>query len=336
MHYYGIVNIEFHYYIIYILCKYAGLEEVDCITVAHSSQYVDNNLVGHVIHAGGREYRTLITQNYGWWSDWFPRHVYIPFHFFPGDLAAPGARRKDGRSNRLNCTPGGAFVTELVNRAFETKNLFRIGIALHTLADSWAHQNFSGADEEWNALSADSPIPKVGHAEAISEPDKIAGKWIDPRLAGESQYIDNETRFLEAAARIYERLVRYTGRKNHDWEKVRGRIKELIGPHDQSDAKRSDRISSYILSEELLEYDKYEWFREAVVYSERESVLQDLFKGYDKFDWFKAEFLQNTGILKKPPLQARDDFYFSRFFEWHQAAREHLKDAKIILAGILK
>ncbi|RPJ06186.1 MAG: hypothetical protein EHM28_10570, partial [Spirochaetaceae bacterium] len=255
------MNIEFHYYILYILAKHAGLPEYDCITLAYSSQYVDNNLVGHRIHTDTRVYETSVTHNYGWWSDWFPAHVYIPFHFFPGDLSCKGARRKDGKTNTLNCTAGGAFVRGLVRRAFDTKNLYRMGIAIHTFADSWAHQNFTGGNDSWNTISQDSPIPKVGHADAISQPDIMTLKWIDPRLDGEGQYIDNLVRFLDAAANIYSYLCQFSGKwmpNNRlggeggssyaqaaefppDWEKVRDRLKQFIGPFDPANAKQAER-----------------------------------------------------------------------------------------------
>ncbi|MBN1525210.1 MAG: hypothetical protein JW904_12040 [Spirochaetales bacterium] len=328
----------------YILAKYAGLEEYDCITVAYSSQYVDNNLVGHRIHTDGKAYETTVTHNYSWWSDWFPLHVYVPFHFFPGDLTYYGARRTDGKRHRLNTTPGGQFVRELARRAFSTGNLYRIGLGLHTLADSWAHQNFTGTNDEWNTYSPNSPIPKVGHADAITAPDAITGKWIDSRLEGEYQYIDNEARFLEAAQCLYGYLCEYTGKwqrttdpADHpdDWEKVRSRIKYLIGDYDEFNMRQTERINGYILEEELLEYNKYDWFREAVHYNESESKLEDMFKGYDKLAWFKEEFLHKTGFLKKSPLVGRDSFYFSHYFNWHEAAKEHVKDARLILKGVL-
>jgi hypothetical protein len=329
------MNIEFHYYMIYLLAKYAGLDELDCITVATSSQYVDNNLVGQVIRWDGREYLTIVTQNYGWWSDWFPVNVYIPFHFFPGDLAYPGARRRDGRTHRLNVTPGGAFVTELLNRALGTRNLYRIGLALHTFADSWAHQNFTGTNDDWNSLGTDLPVPKVGHAEAISQPDKITGRWIDERLEGGFRFIDNETRFLEAASRIYEKLRAFAGKREDDWERARDRIKKLIGPYDENDARQKDRISGYLLEEELLEYNKYDWIRRAVRFDGNEALLEDAFKGYDKFSWLKDQLLYKTGVFKKKPLLGRPDFTDTDYFRWQETAKAHLKEARAILKGIM-
>jgi hypothetical protein len=329
------MNIEFHYYMIYLIAKYAGLDELDCITVATSSQYVDNNLVAQIVDKEGREYRTIVTQNYGWWSDWFPVNVYIPFHFFPGDLKYPGARRKDGRQHRLNVTPGGAFATELLDRALATKDLYRVGIALHTYADTWAHQNFTGSHDDWNSIGKGVPVPKVGHAEAISQPDKITGRWIDERLEGEYRFIDNETRFLDAAAHIYLKLSRFAGQKGDAWESLHDRLKKLIGPYDEYDSLQKERIANYVLQEELLEYNKYDWVRRAIYAEGNESVLEDAFKSYDKFSWLKDMVLYKTGAFKKKPLKARPDFFETPYFFWHEAAKAHVKEVRSIFKGVM-
>jgi hypothetical protein len=334
------MNIEFHYYIMYMLCKDAGLDEQDCITISYSSQYVDNNLVAHVVKDDGLVYETIATQNYGWWGDWFPKHVYIPFHFFPGDTTYPGCKRKDKKTNPYNCTPGSAPVTRLLQRAMASKNLYRIGIALHTYADSWAHQNFSGMNEEWNSLSVDGTgaealIPKVGHAEAISQPDIITGKWIDPRIDGEYRYIDNEQRFLKAAQHIYTHLCALSGKSADGWEWLRARLKQLIGPFDERNERMKERILNYIVDEYLLEYNKYEWIRQATFYNENESMLEDSFKNYDKFSWLRDQLLYKTKVMEKPVLRPRAGFTESHWYKWHQAAKAHLKEAHAVLGDML-
>jgi hypothetical protein len=325
------MNIEYHYYLLYLLCKEAGIDEPDCITIAYSSQYVDNNLVSHLIKDHGLSYETIVTQNYGWWSDWFPKNVYIPFHFFPGDLDYPGCRRKDKKTNAYNCTPGSKAVTELLQRAIKTKNPYRIGIALHTYADTWAHQNFSGQNEDWNSLNPESLIPKVGHAEVIGQPDTITGKWIDKRLEGEYQYIDNEQRFLEASKYIYFHLCGLSGKSPDDWEWLRKRLKQLIGPYDENNEHMQERILNYIVDEYLLEYNKYEWLRDAVYYNENETILEDSFKSYDKFSWLKDTLLYKTNVFDKPALRPKTNFLESRWYKWQVAAKEHFKEAYNII-----
>ena len=329
------MNLEFHYYIIYILARYAGLPEAACIKVAYSSQYVDNNVVGHIIKVNGKTYHTFITHNYGFWSDWFPRYVYVPFHFFPGDPSYPYALRKDRRQHPLNCTPGGRLVTELLSRALASADPYRIGIALHTYADSFAHQNFTGTNDDWNALGANIPVPRVGHAEILATPDILGARWIDPRLEGSAQFIDNQTRFLEAASYIYRYLCQFSGKKADGWERLRDRLKELIGERDETDAQRDERITNYILEEELLEYNKYDWLREAVFIEERQMNLEDSFQGYDKLSWLQEQLLYKTGILEKTPLLARPHFFDTDYFRWQEAAKTQLKEAQLLLTGLL-
>ena len=44
---------------------------------------------------------------------------------------------------RLICKPNGSLVKDTVNLA-KGKSLPAVGIAMHVLADTWAHQNFAG------------------------------------------------------------------------------------------------------------------------------------------------------------------------------------------------
>ena len=48
------------------------------------------------------------------------------------------------------------MVKKLLIEGLKTRNLYRVGIAIHTYTDSWAHQNFSGLDEEWNTTESSS------------------------------------------------------------------------------------------------------------------------------------------------------------------------------------
>lgn len=329
------MNLEFHYYILYILCKEAGIEADDCITIAYSSQYVDNNIVEQQINLDGSIYKTIVTHNYGWWSDWFPKNVYIPFHFFPGNINHIGAKRKDGGVNPYNCTPGSSRVSLLLERAFRTNNLYRIGIGIHTYADSWAHQNFSGLNESWNTLSGDSIIPSVGHAEVISQPDAMTGRWLDQRLVAKNQYIENQQRFMEAARYIFMYLCQYSKKPAGNWQWISKRLKQLIGPYDENDKNRENRIFDYIVEEDLLKYNKYEWIRDAVYSDAYESLFEDSVKNYDKFNWIKDTLFYKTSVLERPVLNPKPDIKNSHFYKWHEAAKAHLAEARIILQDLL-
>jgi hypothetical protein len=329
------MNLEFHYYIVHYLCNRAGFGEEESRTIAYSSQYVDNSLVSRVVKTERGPYTTLITQNYGWWNDSFPRTVYLPFHFFPGDTSHPGSRRWDGRINRCNCTPDSPGVKRLLIAALKTRNLYRVGIALHTYADSWAHQNFSGLHEDWNMLDKNSLIPSIGHAQAVSAPDILTATWTDPRIVEAGGYVNNRERFLQAARKIYKYLAAYNHRSFDDADLVIEMLSDLIGPPGR-EREMSERIFDYIIAENILKYDRYEWLNEAVYADGLLDVKSEesVPSGYDKFTWLTDAVLYRSNLMKTRPVTAKNGFFSSRYYLWNEAAREHLATAQRILNEI--
>ncbi len=325
------MNIEFHYYVIYFLALKAGFTDEDAYTVAYSSQFVDHNIISYDIKTGSRSYATFPTQNYGFWDDTFPKEVYIPFHFFPGNPDYENAHRLDGRKNGLNCTPNGPQVKELLVSALNTRNLYRVGLALHTYADSWAHQNFSGQLEEWNIVEKRSIVPAIGHAQALRKPDDPGGTWRDSRLVMEAQRIVNRDRVLAAARMIYKYLCTYNRRDFDDIEAVEWKLIEIIG---QPGGKTSDeRILDFIIEERIEKYRRSDWLHSAFNVAE-DPGNSEIFAGYDKLLWLKDAVLYHSSIVERKPVTAKPNFYESDFYKWLESARDHLACAKRILKGI--
>jgi hypothetical protein len=328
------MNLEFHYYMVYILCKEAGFSETESQIISYSSQFVDNNLISRQIKTGSTIYETIPTQNYGWWDNYYVKNVYIPFHFFPGDTDDQKTRRRDGKINRLNCSPGSSRVKKLLIEGLKTRNLYRVGIAIHTYADSWAHQNFSGADEEWNSVDPNSFIPHIGHAQVLTKPDGFHGTWNDPRLVPGNSAIRNSDRFLEAARMIYKYLRTYNRHGFEDHDVVVEKLKWISGIESHLPSSTQDRIYSYIIDENVLKYDKYEWYREAVYDNEMSYNDADGFVGYDKLLWLKDALLFRTQLSRKPVYKARDGFSTTHYYKWNEAAKAHLKAAQSILRDV--
>lgn len=71
--------------------------------------------------------------------------IWSSFHFLPGDLyAAKNFRTKRYLNKyRLICNPNGTLVKDTVMLA-KSKPLQAVGIAMHVLADTWAHRFFAG------------------------------------------------------------------------------------------------------------------------------------------------------------------------------------------------
>ena len=325
------MNIEFHYYILHFLANQAGFEEEDARIIAHSSQFVDHNIISYRIDVGGSSYITFPTQNYGFWDESFPRDVYIPFHFFPGDPEYAGSRRADRKSNPLNCTPNSPAVKELLVSALKTRNLYRVGIALHTYADSWAHQNFTGLLENWNAIDQRSIVPAIGHAQAFRKPDNLDVVWQDQRLNPDLRKINNRKRVFAAAKMIYKFLCTYNRRDFSDSDLMLWKLTELIGDTHVENT-RDERIADIVIEENMAKYERSEWLHSAFIVTE-DPGDERMFSGYDKFLWLKDAVLYRSSLVDQKPVKAKPSFQDSHFYRWQESARDHLKEAKRILKG---
>lgn len=328
------MNVEFHYYVIYHLARKAGFADQEAWTVAYSSQHVDASTVSWTVRVEGREERTLVTQDYGWWDESFPLTVYIPFHFLPGDPAFSDAQRADGASNPLSTTPGSPNAKALLVDALKTRDLYRVGIALHTYADSWAHQNWSGVREDWNAVEAGSMIPAIGHAQVLTNPDRMNLIWEDPRLSPESRSIRNWERHFAAARMVYKYLATYTGQGFEDADFVMDELDEILKPRDQR-RTGEERILDLIISQDLRRYGRREWLEEAVFVEPGFSGDAEQ-SGYDKLLWLKDAALHRTSLLRRKPVTAREGYSESHLRRWNEAAKAHREAAWRVLPARLR
>ncbi len=322
---------EFHYYIIYALALRAGFSDGDAHTVAYSSQFVDSSLYAYRVITEHGQYETVVTQNYGWWDDSFPRTVSLPFHFIPGDPAHSAARRADGATNRLTTTPGSSNARRLLVSALRTRDLRRVGIGLHTYADTWAHQNFSGVMEPWNAIDPSLRIPSIGHAQALRSPDDFSREWEDPRLLPDCQRIVNYERHLKAARAVYKFLCTFNGRSFDDAPVVMDELREHLVQRPMKGPQ--ERILDLTIGYHLRPYDPLEWPREAIA-----SPIPDreVFTGYDKLLWLRDAALYRSALLERKPVHARPGFRSTDLYRWCEAARSHLVEAEGIIAALLR
>lgn len=237
---------DFHFYCIGVLARAAGFNRADASTIAYASQYVDNSTESEPIRLeieGGdlsfepvrTAYNPLIPsqglESLSWSAQ---KRVFIPFHFIPSEPFDPA----EPRAFSYVTEPGSPFAELLLDEAAREENrrrrLCRIGTALHTYADTWAHKDFSGRDNEsendvenievpdgdedgWKHLLLenivdDLPIdliPEIGHAEALYFPDLPYQEWKcvigSPKKPGGGNNVKD---FLQAAEHIYKRLRR--------------------------------------------------------------------------------------------------------------------------------
>jgi len=264
----------------YLIAAKGGFAAEDAKIIAHSAQYVDDNDIIFEIDKGqATAYRNYISQTMNILK---PKakllRIYPLFHFIPGDPGADTTWRKDGKMHWLNTTPNSANANKVMDAALASRDLYRIGIACHGYVDTWAHQNFVGYKDEFNALAGplSRALPNIGHADALHNPDWPALVWQDTRLLNER--VDNKPRFLEAAQHLFAKFIKYTDPRATK-KAVRERSVELlddldgaIGERDQSNAYVNERIARYReLSAtapygdvKLDEYDDDKWLDEAI------------------------------------------------------------------------
>ena len=143
---------DFHYYATYAAAILAGYTHKESMDIAYSAQFVDLcsvTLLSKIkaplkaattqLQLEMMDARTDIVglQNI--------TRIWASFHFLPKDLYAQKAKRpkKYMHKYRLICGPNGELVKKTVDLA-KGRSLQHAGIAMHVLADTWAHSYFAG------------------------------------------------------------------------------------------------------------------------------------------------------------------------------------------------
>lgn len=320
------MNYLFHYYAVRWLTREAGIPEAEGEIIARSSQFVDEAVRPLRVETGGAPYDLDVTQDYLFWDESILSEVYLPFHFLPGDPEEAGRKRRDGARNPWAVTPNGQAARELLVEALKTRNPYRIGIALHSFADGWAHQNFTARWEEFNALDGSGALPPVGHLQALTNPDDPSRLWTDSRLLPELFRIDNTARFLEAARKVFRYLRTYLHRPFEDEELLLPKLETL----HRSPGGREGAEAAFIVDGDMPKYEKGDWARAAGI--EAGSDRGEGSRGYDKLLWLRSQAERRLGAGIRT-VRAGPGFFESELYRWSEAAREHRRAAKAVLAN---
>lgn len=283
---------DFHYYLIYAIARTCEFEQAK--TIAAASQFVDDNNEGQFtidgeaeffpekIPVNGGYYYPIMTQSLSPKSlnTMIQKYVYVPFHFIPGDHSVV----INGKTNAYATTPNSPISLALLKRALASDNPYQIGIALHTYADTWSHQNFTGFQEVWNSVYPwynvfKSIVPNIGHAEAGHSPDVISETWTDHRLG---EQITNSRRAIRATAEIYK-IMRRTSGKGPFWTEIQSDFKAIInaGGYDE----RKIRIDEFLNDNghgTIPGYSKNHWIDTAL---DRKDKIVVMHPAFEKSDW---------------------------------------------------
>jgi len=318
------MQVDFHYYAVYALGRLAGYDHLKAETIAYASQYTDDAVNDKTIHfENGETFKPTLTAyvllSPGSLTRNVQEEVFTSFHFLPG---VDPTSDFDGR-NRENLVtkPGCSMASTLVDLALKDNSdigLHRLGLALHTFADTFAHQDFSGFagpenDAEdvvvtqarnsvdrffrilWHKIM-EAILPAIGHAEVGHLPDEPFRKWeyFNYSRHKNSAKIDNAKRYLQASKAIFEKL----GGKN--WDNYAPKFEKLF----RFKGAKQDRCNKWKMA---IESGLFGF------------TAEDL--NYDPNFWEESALKKNDD--KKNTVIRKDGFESSNWVRFNAAAQKH-------------
>jgi Family of unknown function (DUF6765) len=287
---------DFHYFVIRILGEKAGFESREAQIIAYASQLVDDatehkpielperHRISHP-RLKGRIFDPVCTAHKGlqFLQDFKKRvqmKIYMSFHFLPPEIYS--GQKKYNYVTK----PGSNFAKLLIqnikdgfdqNPDNRTYNLIALGIAIHTYADTWAHQNFSGRhnhennvvrtkiweDNKWEFLWKlkqwrNNVLPEIGHAKAYTYPDVPYKMWRYKKIKDKGTILrHNLDTYIKAAEDIYSVFLSIT-KKESKWNCFSGRLIDCLSYINSSRSKRNNNYKRNF-PEIGFYYDKSEW-----------------------------------------------------------------------------
>ena len=144
---------DFHYYATYCAAILAGYSPAESLEICYGAQLVDwcsvtflTALKGPKAAATTQLQLELMKARTDLAGLQDITRIWASFHFLPYDLHAEVQKASLRYKNkyRLICKPNGALVKDTVELARSRGTLQAAGIAMHVLADTWAHSYFAG------------------------------------------------------------------------------------------------------------------------------------------------------------------------------------------------
>ena len=146
------MQLDFHYYATYCAAYLAGYSHEESLRVAYSAQFVDccsrtllSKIGGPASAATTQLQLELMDASTDPVGLQDITRIWASFHFLPGDLYAERKHcsRRYLKKYRLICNTNSSLLVETVELA-RGKSLEAVGLAMHVLADTWAHRYFAG------------------------------------------------------------------------------------------------------------------------------------------------------------------------------------------------
>ncbi len=145
------MQLDFHYYATYCAAYLAGYNHQECLDIAYSAQFVDclsKTFLKRIKATPLAATTQLQLEMMDLKKDAFGvqeiTRIWSSFHFLPYDLYSQSRGGKLYKAKyRLICNTNGDLLVKTVDLA-KNNTLQTVGIAMHVLADTWAHRYFAG------------------------------------------------------------------------------------------------------------------------------------------------------------------------------------------------
>jgi len=193
------MQIDFHHAVTYVAARLAGFDQAESDIIAYCAQYVDDATNAGLIRFDNdamysrisSAHRMLDYRNFDALAN---HHVWLPFHFLPGNGGLDAGRNPDGRFiEKIICRPDSPVARDMVCACIEGRDtsygLHRLGVTMHVYADTWAHQGFAGVNHKVNEIQAldDEDEPDAGLLTRLRDYfgdkfDQTAGKFVGDTL----------------------------------------------------------------------------------------------------------------------------------------------------------
>ena len=199
---------DFHYYATYCAAVLAGYSHEESLQICTSAQFVDlcsRNLLVKLKAPLSAATTQLTMEMANAKTDLLGlqdiTRIWASFHFLPYDLLTEkkGCTRLYRNKYRLICRPNGNLVESTVELA-KGNGPEAAGIAMHVLADTWAHSWFAGTpslvinntDDYFFELLPDGSKRKIRFRHSTSKPDDLeAGIYTNSLFQPEESAIMN-------------------------------------------------------------------------------------------------------------------------------------------------
>ena len=180
---------DFHYYATYSAAILAGYSHKESLDLCYSAQMVDCftktflKSISATVHAATSQSQAeLVDMKSDITAIQDITRIWSSFHFLPKDLYAevPRVPKIYRNKYRLICGPNGDLLKDTVELA-KDRSIQAAGIAMHILADTWAHYNFAGTpslvinntDNNFSEIMEDGSIRPISFKHSPGASDDI-------------------------------------------------------------------------------------------------------------------------------------------------------------------